>query len=120
MGIVIDIYDPNETKFQRFKRNSKRRLNDAVNWCRDNPEIFGAGLAIATGLPGVAGKLIRKHAADKEKRLKDYYIYDRSLGRHIELKRRLGQRDLSEISRRKRDGERLSDILIDMRLVKTR
>lgn len=119
MGIVIDIHDSNETKFQRFKRKSKENFDKVKTWCADHPqEALGAITVFVTGAAGVSKTIGKQVALHKEKHLKDDYIYDRSLGRYVELRKKLNQKDLVEISRRKREGERLTDILLDMRLVR--
>lgn len=119
MGIVIDIHDPNETKMQRFERKAKEKYNKAKEWCVDHiDEIVALAPMVVGGIAGTA-KIVGKICNTvEEKNLKDKYIYDRSMGRYIELRRKLNQKDLVEISKRRNNGERLTDILISMKLVR--
>lgn len=54
----------------------------------------------------------------KQEQLKDLYCYDRSLGHYWRLRRELSNQEWVEIDRRKRNGERLSDILESMKVLK--
>ena len=60
-----------------------------------------------------------KHLAlHKEKKLKDLYCYDRSLGHYWRLRRELKNHEWVQIDKRKANGERLADILAEMRVLK--
>ena len=62
--------------------------------------------------------MLSKHAAlTKEQTLKDLYCYDRSLGHYWKLRRELTNEEWLEIDKRKKNGERLSDILDAMRVL---
>ena len=62
--------------------------------------------------------MLSKHAAlAKEQDLKDLYCYDRSLGHYWKLRRELTNDEWLEIDKRKKEGERLSDILDDMKVL---
>lgn len=50
-------------------------------------------------------------------RPKHLYCYDRSLGHYWKLRRELTNEEWLEIDKRKKNGERLSDILDDMRVL---
>ena len=54
----------------------------------------------------------------KEKDLKDLYCYDRSLGHYWTLRRRLTNAEWVEIDKRKNNGERLADILSELKVLK--
>ena len=54
----------------------------------------------------------------KEQDLKDLYCYDRSLGHYWRLRRELSNKEWLEIDQRKKDGERLSDILAELKILK--
>ena len=54
----------------------------------------------------------------KEQDLKDLYCYDRSLGHYWRLRRELSNKEWLEIDQRKKDGERLSDILAELKVLK--
>ena len=75
-------------------------------------------IAMATCGIAAGAKMLSKHAAlAKEQNLKDLYCYDRSLGHYWKLRRELTNEEWLEIDKRKKNGERLSDILDDMRVL---
>lgn len=63
----------------------------------------------------VVGKRINLH---KQESVKNLYCYDRSLGHYWRLRRELSNREWLEIDNRKRNGERLSEILDEMKVLK--
>ena len=64
-------------------------------------------------------KVVGKHInLRKEESIKNLYCYDRSLGHYWSLKRELTNQEWLEIDRRKKNGERLADILSDFRVLK--
>lgn len=106
-------------KKARFRENFYRKYNDFKYWCINNKEeimIFGP---IVIGCIATCVKVAGKHAnLRKEEDLKDLYCYDRSLGHYWRLKRELSNQEWIEIDRRKKDGERLSDILDQLKVLK--
>jgi len=54
----------------------------------------------------------------KEKDVKELYCYDRSLGHYWVLRRELTNREWIEIDQRKKNGERLADILSELKVLK--
>ena len=54
----------------------------------------------------------------KQEGLKDLYCYDRSLGHYWRLRRNLTNKEWVEIDRRKQKGERLADILSEIKVLK--
>ena len=54
----------------------------------------------------------------KQEELKDLYCYDRSLGHYWRLRRELTNAEWLEIDRRKKNGERLADILEELKVLK--
>ena len=50
--------------------------------------------------------------------MKDLYCYDRSLGHYWRLRRELSNKEWLEIDQRKKNGERLADILDEMKVLK--
>ena len=119
MGIVIDIHDANETKWERFKRKAKDSFETAKDWCIYHKEDLMVYIPMGiAGVTGIAKFVGRQRRISMERKLKDLYVYDRSMGRYVELKRKLNQKDLIQISSRRKCGEKLTDILIDMKLVR--
>ena len=118
----MDIYvvsNPNETKFQRFKRKTVTRAEDVIDWAKRNkdailvlaPVIIGGTATIVK----VVGKRMNLH---KTEELKNLYCYDRSLGHYWALRRELSNAEWLEIDKRKKCGERLSDILAELKVLK--
>lgn len=102
-----------------LKDNIKNKTKVTIEWCKKNPEI---ALAIGSGILA-GGKFIIKsgikyHQNRQLYELKNNYIYDRSHGHYWELRREPSSREFMEIDRRKDDGEKLVDILDDLRLIK--
>lgn len=114
-----DYYVVGETKWQRFKRRAKDKFENVKGWCYLHQEDLM--IYIPVGIAAVAGVTkfcTKQHRLNQERKLKDLYIYDRSMGRYVELRRKLNQKDLLTISNRRKNGERLTDILIDLKLVR--
>ena len=108
-------------KAQR-KREIRNKINDAMNWLNHNKEVLviviPAGIAVFNGSIKLGRSISRNIALRQEKQIKELKIYDRSLGRYIDLKRPLKQSDMKTILERKENGERLANILMDMNLMK--
>ena len=60
----------------------------------------------------------KKNRLNKERELKDLYCYDRSLGHYWKLRRELTNDEWIAIDKRKKDGERLADILSELKVLK--
>ena len=65
-----------------------------------------------------AVKSANRKAIAIDKKSKEYYCYDRSVGNYWELKRKLSNSEWLEINRRKDCGEKLADILADMKVLR--
>lgn len=65
-----------------------------------------------------AVKSANRKAIAIDKKSKEYYCYDRSVGNYWELKRKLSNSEWLVINQRKSCGEKLADILADMNLLK--
>ena len=121
--IVIDVKDLNEAgrkaKFREFKENLKQKANDVKWWLKDNKEmVMVFGPAVIAGVSTVV-KTVGKHInLRKEENLKDLYCYDRSLGHYWQLRRELTNKEWLEIDARKKNGERLADILEELKVLK--
>ena len=69
-------------------------------------------------LKKVVGGAITNHNLNKEKALKELYIYDMSLKAYWKLRRALSASEMLEIESRRKAGESLGEILRSMRLLK--
>lgn len=108
-----------EVKRIELEFKVKSKLHDAKNWVVRNKElvIFFAPMVI-TGVTTVARVVGKNVNLRKEESVKNLYCYDRSLGHYWRLRRELSNREWVEIDQRKQNGERLADILSDMRVLK--
>lgn len=113
-----------EMSFKRdnFKRDAKKTFWTVTYWLKDNYDVLLLVVPAGLGAIKCGSKIIngisRNIALAQEKRIKDLRIYDRSLGKYIELKRPLKQSDMKTIFERRENGEKLSSILMDLRLMK--
>lgn len=123
MNKTIDINDfKKEEKRRERKERFNKKANIAANWIRNNKET----LAIAIPVVGVSIKgtakiikgISKNVALSQEKQLKERFIYDRSLGKYLELKKPLTNAQMKSILERKDNGERLASILQNMNLLK--
>lgn len=125
--VVIDFKKlQKEAKKRERKLRREAKVKAFVNWCNKNKElslvIIPAGLAVGTAL--VKGGIhitkgaIRAHNLKKEETLKDLYCYDRSLGHYWQLRRKLRNDEWIAIENRRKQGERLADILDDLHVLK--
>lgn len=119
----VEVIDADK-QFRREQRKKefKRKVDETINWVRENKEvlvlIIPAAVTITKGSLRVVNSISRNVALMQEKRIKDLKIYDRSLGRYLDLKRPLTQNDMKTVLERKDNGEKLSNILMDMNLLK--
>lgn len=108
-----------DMKKARRKAKIKEKFNEVKDFCCKNPEI---ALFIATStisLVTFSGKFVAKQISlKKAKNVKELYCYDRSLGHYWRLKRELSNNEWIEIDRRKKNGERLADILDELKVLK--
>ena len=104
------------------KTRFQRKVNSAAKWIVDNQENLVKIAPLAPVVVGLAAKGIRmanRHIVlKKEKDVKELYCYDRSLGHYWQLRRKLTNKDWVAIDKRKKSGERLADILSDLKVLK--
>jgi hypothetical protein len=120
---IYVVPDPNETKFQRFIRGAKVKTKEAVRnageWFNRNKEAVLVLAPIGIGLATAGVKAVGKHVnLRKEESVKNLYCYDRSLGHYWKLRRELTNNEWLEIDQRKKNGERLADILDELKVLK--
>lgn len=106
-------------KIDKVKLKIKSGLKDATEWMVKNPE---ATLVIVSTVSVVCKGLIKHMSMKNNNRVeinqKKLYWYDNSLGHYWELKRPLTTQECLEVDRRKKNGERLSYILMGMNVLK--
>lgn len=120
---VVNIDDfRKENKKRERKEAFQRKINNTLQWIEDNKElltvVIPAGVVTIKGGIKVANGISRNVRLHQEKIDKERRIYDRSLGKHIYLKRALKDNDMRMILERRENGEKLSNILMDMNLIK--
>lgn len=117
----VEIIDPELKKaYKQARKNKlKAKFQNGLEWIVDNKElvIYLAPVIIGatTTIVKVAGRSYNNHKAEA---IKNLYCYDRSLGHYWKLKRELTNREWLEIDARKKNGERLADILSEMKVLK--
>lgn len=125
--VIIDVTELNEAgkkaKFREFKENLKQKANNVRWWIYDNKEMImvlgpGAIAGVVTIVVTIVTTIGRHVNLRKEENLKDMYCYDRSLGHYWQLRRKLTNKEWLEIDTRKKNGERLADILEELKVLK--
>lgn len=112
-----------DLKRAQFKAKVREKFDGIVRFVNNNKEfMILVAIPAATGL-FKAGKSItrtasRNHTIKLEERNKDMRCYDPRLGHYWELKRKLTNDEWRFIDRRRKKGERLSDILSDLNVLK--
>lgn len=110
----------------RRKQTFKRRFSVACKWVSDNkevvillgPAVIGLAAAVVKGGISLVKAGVKHINIQTEKKVKDCYCYDRSLGHYWALRRELSNREWIEIDKRKKNGERMADILNDLHVLK--
>lgn len=108
-----------ERRKREMKEKIDAKLQEGLRWLERNKEtlITVTPIAIAgiTTVTKVVGKRVNLR---KQEEVKNLYCYDRSLGHYWRLRRELTNKEWVEIDKRKKDGERLADILSQMKVLK--
>lgn len=102
------------------REKTKKTVESAKRWAGENPQ------AVATIVVGVAatGMRVAKNASKKnvirqEQHWKDTHIYDHSLGRYVELRRKLRSDEYARVlDRKETSGKSLSVVLDEMGFLK--
>ena len=117
-------------KTSERKKKLRRMAHTVGDWLYNNkelvslltPVIFGAvttTVKVIFGAVTTTVTVVGRHKnLQKEEQIKNRYCYDRSLGHYWALKRGLSNREWIEIDKRKQNGERLADILSEMKVLK--
>lgn len=117
---TVDLKDfRKEAKKREIKEKINFKIQKGKEWFGRNKEVIIALVPVTIAGLTTITKVVGKHwNLHKEKMVKDLYCYDRSLGHYWSLKRELTNKEWLEIDRRKAEGERLADILAEMRVLK--
>lgn len=117
---VVEIKDfKRESKKREFKEKINMKIQNGKEWFIRHKETIIVLAPVVAGCGTTAFKVVGKQInLCKQENLKDLYCYDRSLGHYWRLRRELTNKEWLEIDQRKKDGERLSDILSEMKVLK--
>ena len=108
-----------EQKKREFKDKVLSKINRGREFIVRNKETIITLTPVIIGCITTVSKVVNKRInLRKEENLKDLYCYDRSLGHYWKLKRELTNDEWLEIDKRKKNGERLSDILDELKVLK--
>lgn len=120
MGKIYTVdFRSNEEKVKDLKLKIKSKLHDGKEWLMRNKETVIFLTPIVVGGVTTVVKVVGKHVnLRKEESVKNLYCYDRSLGHYWALRRELTNREWLEIDARKSNGERMADILDDLKVLK--
>ncbi len=115
--IYINYYEVERTS--KLKDKIKRKIQEGKDWVINNKEIVITLTPVVVGGIATVSKVVGKHVnLRKEESVKNLYCYDRSLGHYWKLRRELSNKEWVEIDRRKNKGERLADILSELKVLK--
>lgn len=117
---VVDERSTKE-KVKDWKDRQVQNLKNGLKWVKENPE-FGIPVVLVTvkGATKIVSGATRAYTENKLIRFRQRTIYDRSMGRYIELRRPLTDTEALIIEERRQNGERLMPILQSMKLLKRR
>lgn len=117
--IKLTGFDKKNGRFQNFKEKVKAKLQEGKEWVIRNKETVIVLTPVVIGGVTTIVKVVGKRTnLNKQESIKNLYCYDRSLGHYWRLKRELSNKEWLEIDRRKRSGEKLADILEELRVLK--
>lgn len=121
-------------KMEDFKREQRRRdlekekkskLDNATEWFNNNrdfaiiviPAVITVSTILLKGGISLVKSVYRTKQANKIQQQKARTMYDYSLHRYWTLKRDLTNNEMLEIARRRKDGEKLAEILRDLKVI---
>lgn len=106
-------------KFEEKKLNFKWKFNRFTKWIVNNKEFVIIALPVViSGTKFVIRHLGTHRNLVKQEEIKNLYCYDRSLGHYWKLRRELTNDEWVYIDKRKKAGERLADILDELKVLK--
>lgn len=110
-----------EKEMKKAERQAKLReaKQKVVVWLDGNKEWLIPLVPVVIGGVATTVKVVGKHVnLHREKDSKELYCYDRSLGHYWALRRSLTNAEWLEIESRRKNGERLADILAELKVLK--
>ena len=117
-GDIVETVD-DRSVWQRTKDWFLKKKDAAVDTIKLYPkESFAVATVIVGGAVKVLPKLLIARNNSERERIKEEYCYDRSLGHYWALKRPLSNAEWREIENRRSNGEKLGDILEQLKVLK--
>lgn len=108
-----------KSKWTRVKEEVSYKFKQVSCWIYNNRDMIMVIGPLVIGSLTAIIKFTGKHInLKKEQQNKDLYCYDRSLGHYWKLRRELTNHEWIEIDKRKANGERLADILDELKVLK--
>lgn len=108
-----------KTKIGQAKFRARGAIFKAKKWVEQNPEKAAIIASTAYAVAQYAGKAaIKEYRSNKEANQLKLRCYDPSKGHYYYLKRELSNKEWLMIDKRRDAGEKLPDILEDMRVLK--
>lgn len=106
-----------------FKEKVRDGVRVATDWVKENGPAIVETLGVVTVVGGTAASLLRavnnsRIGARNVKVAKDRMIYDRSAMHYWTLKRNPTNEEWATVEARRKAGEKLGDILREMKLLK--
>ena len=106
-------------KIENFKWRLKQKIRDGKEWVIANKGVIITLAPVVIGGVTTIVKVVGRHVnLRKQESVKNLYCYDRSLGHYWSLRRELTNEEWIAIDRRKKNGERLADILDELKVLK--
>jgi len=120
-----EIHGTARNKWNGFKADVKHCAMRAGNWFYNNREEIVTFAGVGVAVVGAASGLLRAvnnsgwgTKRQKEAQTLKMHCYDRSAGHYWELRRPLSNKEWAVVEDRRRNGERIGDILEDMKVLK--
>ena len=111
-----------EEKWQHFKKDAADKAAGVIYWAQSYPElaivVAGGVFAVARGALKFGAKVLSRANQEAMQREIRRRCYDPSEGHYWFLKRDLSNEEWLLVNRRHLNGERLGDILFDLKVLK--
>ena len=125
MSTTIEVDMRTKEQKREDRRQARRaRFNEFCDDVRRNKDVILVMTPVVVGgiaaVAKVTTKALNTYKVNQEIGFKQRTIYDRSLGRYVELKRPLTSAEALTIEERRLNGEKLNQILDDLGLLKRR
>ena len=119
--IDLDMRSKEQKKKERKERR-KQKWNSFVKWAEEHFIFLTAILGFLGGIFGMMLKAIlqikRAKNFQEEREFKENYVYDRRKGHYVHIRRKLSGQEWAEVDERYDNGESMSSIMEDMKVLK--